>query len=521
MSLRVRKESRSPMIQPRSRQLTTLLLVFAAVVFGLVLAGGFDFTPTGLAAPEPAAVPAPRPGSMPIQALPSFADLAEAVLPAVVSIDAVTIERGRGGRSPRGVDPFEFFFGPRRQRPDGQGPEERGEDPEEFRSDSGGSGFVISADGLIVTNNHVVQGATRLQVHLGDRFYAAEVKGTDPATDIALIKIDAGRDLVHLRLGDSDSLRVGDWVVAIGNPLLLEQTVTVGVVSAKGRQIGINDRSFENFIQTDAAINRGNSGGPLVSLSGEVVGIATAMNWGAENIGFAVPVNTLKVVLPQLREKGRVSRGYLGVTVGEVDHETAEAFGLESQEGALVATVEEGTPSEKAGIEHGDVIVEVDGRKVVRTRDLIDYVSAKGPGAKVTLSIIRDGKRIEKQVDLGERPALEPEEEAETSEGASGIEWLGLEYQDLTPGLRGNHGIPASVDGIFVSDVAASSPLFEEGVRPGDIIAEVNGRPVAGVDAFEDLVKNAPAGSFLRLYLRRFDPRGGRGGAFFAIVRVP
>jgi serine protease Do len=510
------------MSEPRSRQAVTLLLVFAAVAFGMVLAGGFDLTPTGLAAPEPAAVPVPRAGAMPIQALPSFADLAEAVLPAVVSIDAVTIERGRGGRSPRGVDPFEFFFGPRRQRPDGQGgPGEEPEEPEEFRSDSGGSGFVISADGLIVTNNHVVEGATRLRVHLGDRFFPAEVKGTDPATDIALIKIDAGRDLVHLRLGDSDSVRVGDWVVAIGNPLLLEQTVTVGVVSAKGRQIGINDRSFENFIQTDAAINRGNSGGPLVDLAGQVVGIATAMNWGAENIGFAVPVNTLKVVLPQLREKGRVSRGYLGVTVGEIDHETAEAFGLESQEGALVATVEEGTPSEKAGVEHGDIIVAVDGRKVARTRDLIDYVSAKGPGVKVTLSIVRDGQRLEKTVELGERPGLGAAVEDAEEDGAGGIEWLGLEYQELTPTLRGNHGIPASVEGVFVGDVAASSPLFEEGVRPGDVITEVNGRAAEGVEVFERLVEGAPSGSFLRLYVRRFDPRGGRGGAFFAIVRIP
>jgi serine protease Do len=506
------------MTEPRSRLFVILLLVFAAVVFGMVLAGGLDFTPAGVAAPEPAAVPPPGAGALSIQALPSFADLAAAVLPAVVSIDAVTIERGRGGPRPgQPIDPFEFFFGPRRERPDGQD----GDQPREFRSDSGGSGFVISADGLIVTNNHVVSGATRLQVHLGGRVYPAEVKGSDPATDIALIKIDAGNNLVHLRLGDSEALRVGDWVVAIGNPLLLDQTVTVGVVSAKGRQIGINDRSFENFIQTDAAINRGNSGGPLVNLAGQVVGIATAMNWGAENIGFAVPVDTLKVVLPQLREKGRVSRGYLGVRVEDVGYETAQAFGLESQEGVLVAAVDEGTPSEKAGLRHGDVIVGVDDRQVARTRDLIDYVSSQAPGATVTLEIIRDGKRIEKRVELEERPGLDAEAEAEAGEGESGIEWLGLEYQDLTPGLRGNHRIPQGVDGVFVTDVAPSSPLFEEGVRPGDLITEVNAQTVPDVASFEELVEGAPSGAFLRLYVRRFDPRGGRGGAFFAIVRVP
>src|SRR5262249_10534186 len=243
--------------------------------------------------------------------------------PAVVSIQAATIEKGdnnrvphrggRGGRGGNGVDPFEFFFGPR------QRPHSRDRQPEEFRSDAGGSGFVVSPAGLVVTNYHVVEGATEVKGHLNDRDYTAQVKGTDPSTDIALLKIDAGHDLRYVELGDSDAVRVGDWVMVVGNPLNLDKTVTTGVISAKGRSIGItSDAWFENFIQTDAAINFGNPGGPLLGLQGRVIGIATAINYGAENIGFAVPVNTLKQVLPQLEAKGKVSRGYLGIRVGNL-----------------------------------------------------------------------------------------------------------------------------------------------------------------------------------------------------------
>src|SRR6185436_4641940 len=297
------------------------------------------------------------------------------------------------------VDPFEFFFGPRRdQRPNPgrpNSPNSPNEDERDFRSDAGGSGFVISRDGLVVTNYHVIEGATNVKVHLGDRDYPAVVKGTDQATDIALLKIDAGRDLRYLELGDSDIVRVGDWVMVIGNPLNLDKTVTTGVVSAKGRSIGISDASFENFIQTDAAINFGNSGGPLVNLKGEVVGIATAINWGAENIGFAVPVSTLKEVLPQLREKGKVSRGYLGIQVQNLSYNQARAFDLESTDGALVGSVEADTPAGKAGVKHGDIIVGVDDVKVKTTHDLINYVANKGPNSTVNLDVLRNGKHLD------------------------------------------------------------------------------------------------------------------------------
>jgi serine protease Do len=509
----------------RSRKAASLATLFGAVVFGMVLAGGLELTPESHAAPDAAAGavaaaadPVPVAPSL-AAGLPSFADLAERVVPAVVSIEAQTIERGAAGRR-RGQqpNPFDFFFGPRGQpgQP-GQPDAER-----EYRSDSGGSGFVVSADGYVVTNNHVIEGATRVRVRLNERLYDAEVKGVDPATDLALVKVDA-RDLTYLQLGDSDRLRVGDYVMAIGNPLLLDHTVTVGVVSAKGRSIGLSqDTSFENFIQTDAAINRGNSGGPLVNLRGEVIGIATAMNWGAENIGFAVPVNTLKSVLPQLRETGRVQRGYLGINIQNLDFDRAQAFGLDKPEGALVTRVVEGSPAATAGVEHGDVVLAVDGRPVRETRDLIDYVSSQGPGKTVALDLLRDGKRMTRQVKLTEREGTESAELEEGDRRGGGLDWLGLDYQNLTPAMRQSFGLPDSAAGVLVREVAPSSPLYDEGVGPGDVITEVNGREVANAEELETAVSAIRSGGFVRFYVRRFDPRNPDNAAsFFAVVRVP
>ncbi len=511
------------MSNPSKRNLATFLLVLGAVVFGMVLAGGLQLTIPGVAQENMnASLSATRLAAEHTTTLPSFADLAQAVDPAVVSIQSATIEKAserQGGQG--GSDPFEFFFGPRnRQQQPGPGGE-NGQQPE-YRSDSGGSGFVVSPDGLVVTNFHVVEGATSVKVHLGDRDYPATVKGTDKATDIALLKIDTGHPLRYLELGDSESVRVGDWVMVIGNPLNLDKTVTTGVVSAKGRSIGIGDVSFENFIQTDAAINFGNSGGPLVDMQGRVVAIATAINYGAENIGFAVPVNTLKEVLPQLRDKGRVSRGYLGLGVRNLDYTQAQAWGLTETDGALVQTVEDSAPAKEAGIQHGDVILKVDGRKIKTTRDLIGYVSNKGPNATVTLDVWRDGKLIKKDVKLRERPGQNDQEAANTEpEEDGGIEWLGIQYQDLGNNLRGAHGVPDDVDGIVVTSVAPTSPLYDQFVRPGSIISEVNGQPVKGVAEFEKAVKSAKSGSYLRLYTLQFGQQRGQRAANFAVVQVP
>jgi serine protease Do len=536
------------MITTRSRQVSTFLLVLGAVVFGMVLAGGLGMTMPGMTQTTDASLSASRAAESTAQAtargLPSFADLAEAVDPAIVSIQASTIEKAPHGRGRRGlggqgqgIDPFEFFFGPRGRGDRGQGGpggpggpggsdddgiQQQQQQPEDYRSEAGGSGFVISSDGLIVTNNHVIEGASEVKVHLGDRDYTAQVKGADAATDLALLKINAGGALKYLELGDSDRARVGDWVMVVGNPLNLNKTVTTGVISAKGRALGINDISFENFLQTDAAINFGNSGGPLVNLQGRVVGIASAINYGAENIGFAVPVNTLKEILPQLREKGKVSRGYLGINIQNLDWPHAQAFGLASTDGALVGEVVAGTPAAKAGVEHGDIITAVDGRHIKTTRDLIDYVSAKGPHASVTLTLLRNGKTMDRTVNLGERPGLNQQaSNGERQEGNSGINWLGLQYEDISQSVRSSYSLPNNVSGVLVTGVAASSPFYDQAVRPGSIVSEVNGQPVHNVAEFERAVGAAKSKSYLRLYTLRFGRQGQSLPPFFAVVQVP
>ena len=503
-----------------SRRVVTVLLLFGAVVFGMVLAGSLSLTAPGSSDPEPEPAVAaqgltPAPAAPP-GGLPSFADLADRVSPAVVSIAATAFER-RSGRSR--VDPFEFFFGPRRRDRDRE-PEE----DEEFRSDSGGSGFIVSADGYVITNYHVIDDAEAVQVILDGRNFEAEVKGTDPATDLALLKID-GHDLPVLPLGDSDNLRVGDWVMAIGSPQALTNSVTVGVVSAKQRRINISDAtsSFENFIQTDAAINFGNSGGPLVNLRGEVIGINTALSFGSENIGFAVPVNTLKQVLPQLREEGRVRRGYLGIGVNEITPEAADAFGLDSTDGALVMEVRPGLPADKAGLRNGDIIVGADGKAIRSTRELIDYVSGKGPEATVELEVLRRGDRQRMQVKLAERPVDGEEPASEDSDTDPGIDWLGIRYQDLTPGLRSMHGLPEDLEGVWITELSPRSPLYDEGLRAGqviNVITEVNGEPVDGVDTFEQIAAAAPSDARLRIYVRRFF-RGQERPPVYVFPAVP
>src|ERR1700688_3185549 len=539
------------MLTTRSRQVSTFVLVLGAVVFGMVLAGGLGMTMPGMTQTTDASLSASRVAESTAAAtthgLPSFADLAEAVDPAIVSIQASTIEKApRGGsgrlrRSPggqgqgqgQGIDPFEFFFGPRGRGDRGQGgpggPGGSDEDgtpqqlqPEDYRSEAGGSGFVISPDGLIVTNNHVIEGASEVKVHLGDRDYTAQVKGADAATDLALLKINFGSGLKHLELGDSDRARVCDWVMVVANPLNLNKTVTTGVISAKGRALGINDISFENFLQTDAAINFGNSGGPLVNLQGRVVGIASAINYGAENIGFAVPVNTLKEILPQLREKGKVSRGYGRISLQNIDWPHAQAFGLSSTDGALVGEVVSGTPAAKAGVEHGDIITAVDGRHIKTTRDLIDYVSAKGPRASVTLTLLRNGKTLDRTVNLGERPGLNQQaSNEERQDGNSGINWLGLQYEDISQSVRSSYSLPNNVSGVLVTGVAATSPFYDLAVRPGSIISEVNGQPVHNGAEFERAVGGTKSKSYLRLYTLRFGRQGQSLPPFFAVVQVP
>jgi len=485
-------------------------IVVASVLFGMVIAGALNVTPI-VDADRPVAAPAAvTPGDF--QA-PDFATLADRVVPSVVSVYSMEeVDPRDRGRMPR--DPFHFFF---RQRPD-----DGGEDQEPILRRSSGSGFFISADGEILTNNHVVEDATEIRVQLSDDSeYTATVVGTDPATDVALLKIEKpDRVFSHLALGDSEGVRVGQWVMAVGNPLQMENTVTVGVVSAKGRVLGMSEggSSFENFIQTDAAINLGNSGGPLVNLRSEVIGINTAINAAGQNLGFAVPINIAKRIVPQLRERGRVVRGFLGITVQNVDQDTADAFGLDDRNGALVVEVNKGHAAEKGGVRHGDVITSIDGQPVEDTRDLIDTVSAMAPGTEIKLEVIRSGRRVSIDVELEERvregeQVEEPEEGESEDEAAARV---GILVSDLGSRTRQYYQIDPEIDGVVVTRVTQLSPAGREGLLEGDVITEANDRKIENADDLLEAIEAVDEGGYLRLYMYR--PRGGRH--FFAILKL-
>jgi len=502
-------------MKTKQQILLTALMVLGAVVFGMILAGGLNLTEPMLAEETVHSGTTVESDSRSEQArrveghartsIDSFADLAEAVLPAVVTVEVVRFEEAPDVRS------FQDFF---RRDSRGQDPE-----PDEQRMPGAGSGFLISADGWIVTNNHVIDRAEEIRVGIDGRRHSAEVRGRDQETDLALLKIDTNEDLPFLPLGDSDALRVGDWVMAIGNPLSFDASVTVGVVSAKGRSIPIenNRADFANYIQTDAAINLGNSGGPLVTTAGEVVGIATGKAF-AENIGFAVPVDVLQGVLPQLRDAGRVRRGYLGVSIRNLSYREARYFGLEEPNGAQVQDVVDDTPAAKAGVEAGDIILGVDDHAAVNTRGLIDYVASLPPGAEVSLTVLRNAERIELEVELEERPSLVAEEEEEPAEPtrAEGMDWLGLELQPLTARLRERAQLDRRQRGVYVSDVAVRSVFAQEGFRPGFVIAGINNSEINDLDDVEQVTAELETGDLVRI--EAVAPGGQR---FFSVIEVP
>ena len=493
----------------------------AAVVFGVVLAGGLDLGPSvfGSTPPSQAAQPQmvsdgseePRFSDLVAEdanrQIASFADLAEAVLPAVVTVRSTTVEEASGGQ-----DIFRFF-----QR------REEDEEPREFRRQGTGSGFFISADGWLVTNFHVVDGATEVEIRYGEETLEAQVRGADPSTDLAVLKVDAeDGGFPHLPIGDSDGLRVGDWVMAVGSPLGMTSSVTVGVVSGKGRVLGITgDRAFDDFIQTDAAINRGNSGGPLVNTRGEVIGVSTAMNYGAENIGFAVSSKVLTGVLPDLRGEGRVSRGYLGVNIRDVLAEEAKAFRLDEARGALIIGVQ-AKPARDAGLRPGDVIVSVQGRPVADTTELIQNISSRRPGDRIDLGIVRRGEPMSRSVELGDRgdefgatTIIEPEpDEPETTS----LEWLDVEIEPLSSTLRQSLRLEDGIEGVVLRRVGNDSPLSEKGVVDFDIVREVNGEEVSDPSGFLAEVAKVDSGDPLLLFV--YSPRRG-GFQDFVVVERP
>ena len=469
-----------------------LLVGFTSLVIGLGISGSLDWLVPSRAVnlAGDAADVEPRA----FTGLPDFVSLAKRIKPIVVNISTTQVSEGRGPEfgSPFGEDdPFnEFwrrFFG---------GPLPRG--PQRQRSL--GSGFIIDSDGSILTNNHVVENASKIVVKLADdQEYEAKVIGRDPKTDIAIIKIDAKTNLTAANFGDSDELEVGEWVVAIGNPFGLDSTVTSGIVSAKGRHIG--QGPYDNFIQTDASINPGNSGGPLINLRGEVVGINTAIfsrTGGNIGIGFAIPINLVKELLPQLRGKGKVVRGYLGVLIQKVTPDIAESLGMERARGALVANISKGGPAEKAGIKVGDVIIEFDGKEVKDSAELPIIVARTPVEKKVRMKVLRDKKETDLTVVVGELK----DEEIVASVPEKGE--LGLTVQRLTPQMAESLGLER-VEGVAVAAVEPGSAADEAGIRRGDIIIEVDRKAVRNLDDYKKALAGARQGRGVLFLVRRGD----------------
>jgi serine protease Do len=451
----------------------------------------------------------------------SFAELAEEVSPAVVNIRTTKTVQGGPmgglfGMRPRGQE------GPGRQGP-GQAPPdlheffrrffggpEGGRPPQEFKQRALGTGVIVDEEGYVLTNNHVIAGADEILVKLKNgEEYQAEIRGRDKKTDLALIKIKADHDLPYLTLGDSDDLRVGDWVLAVGNPFGLENTVTAGIVSAKQRVIGAGP--YDDFIQTDASINPGNSGGPLIDMEGRVVGINTAIVAQGQGIGFAIPINLAKSVMRQLRDKGRVVRGWLGVYIQPVTPELAEKFGLEGDQGALVADVVNGSPADKAGLKRGDVIVAYNGREVGDTHALPRMVAATPVGEKAEVTVIRGGETKELTVTIGE---LKEDQMAAAEPGEAGPADLGMSVQTLTPELAQQLGVDQT-EGAVITQVEQNSPADEAGLSRGDVILEAAQKEISGAEEFREIAGRVKPGQGLLLLIQR------RGNTLFVVVKRP
>jgi len=428
--------------------------------------------------------------------LPNFSALAKQVQPGVVNIRTVKSTK-------EGGPVFRHFFGnPFGNRDPNRDPFGEGGPGREFKQRSLGSGFIVDRDGFIVTNNHVVENADQIKVRLSDdREFDAKIIGRDNKTDLALIQIEGAKDLSPLKMGDSEKLEVGSWVLAVGSPFGLEQTVTAGIVSAKGRFIGAGP--YDDFIQTDASINPGNSGGPLLNMNGEVIGINTAIVAQGQGIGFAIPVNLAQNIIAQLKERGSVTRGWMGVGIQDLTPELAHYYGLKDQKGVLVTQVFPGDPADKAGIQTKDVIIAVDGKPVGTSRELSSAVAGMAVGKEVPVKILRDGKEQVLKVQLSERKETEQEAKGPTPE----TDELGIRAADLNPETARRFGIDENEKGVLVAGVKPGSKADLSGLQQGDIVKEVNRVPIQSVkemtvefgktkpgDAASFLVKRGTAG---------------------------
>jgi serine protease Do len=493
-----------------SKRFTLITLVLStsiAFMVGIILAGGVSKTPVVSTAPtlEPTREKAKAAAGNGAASLVNFADVAERINGAVVNIEAAS--KGRETARPlRGSD----------DQLDNQ------RDPDAPRQGSG-SGFIVDREGYILTNNHVIEGAERITVTLADgRTFRGEVAGADPAIDVALIKIPGAANLPEAPLGNSDELRAGEWVCAIGNPLGYVHSVTVGVVSFIGRKLF--DQSLDDYIQTDAAINFGNSGGPLINSRGEVVGINSAISSRATSIGFAVPINQAVAILPQLKAKGRVSRGFIGVTLTDVTPSLQRALSLSVSDGAMVQDVTPHSPAERAGLRAYDVIVQVEGRRVLTNQELIRDISARLPGTMARLDVVREGRRHSLSVKLAERPARGEEFDAapgvskpsrpDTRQGDAQSP-LGLAVREMDRGFVGRLEIPETVQGVIVARVDPTGAAHQV-LRRGFVILEVNRKPTPTVAEYQKIVSAARPGDALAIYY--YDPPLGQRSLVTVIV---
>jgi len=465
-----------------------LLLIGVGVILGLVVASDLGWLPFGHAVPE--APSAPKPVVMAPSAAGSdrnFVEVAKAVTPSVVNISTSRVSRlpeGHSGGAPFDDPFFRRFFGDELFR--------RFEAPKDRRERSLGSGVIADAGGYIITNNHVVSKADEIRVLFSDkRSFTAKVVGTDPKTDIAVIKVDA-KDLPTIPWADSDKLQVGEYVLAIGNPFGLNQTVTMGIVSAVGRaNVGIAE--YEDFIQTDAAINPGNSGGALVNARGELVGINTAIfsqSGGYMGIGFAVPSNMVRSVMEQLIKGGKVVRGYLGVSIQELTQDLARQFGVADTKGVLISDVLADSPAKRAKLERGDVIVEFDGRAVENPTQFRNLVAQTPIGKKVHVKFLRGGKERDLDVTIAEQPktmATPESPEDEGGEARSAGAFAGMDVRELTPELARRFNLSREGKGVVVTRIADGSPAGEAGLQAGDLITEINRKPIANLRDFQNV----------------------------------
>jgi len=441
-----------------------------------------------------------------------FAKISDKVGPTVVKVECEKVERQAafGFDQGPGNDFWDKFFGSPSRR------------PAEQKVTVQGTGFFISADGYIITNNHIVENGQKVKVFTasGDEFQA-KIIGSDPRTDVALIKVDT-KNAPFAELGDSGAVKVGEWVLAIGNPLGMEHTVTAGIVSAKGRQlIDLDPGSYQDYIQTDAAINRGNSGGPLVNMKGDVIGINSniltpAMNGGNIGIGFAIPSNMAKKVVAQLKDRGKVIRGYLGINIpGQpIDEDTRKSLNLSSRKGALINSVEPGTPADKAGLKQYDVVIELNGQAIDSGSDLRMRIADAKPGTKVDLKIIRDGK--EKIITA---TVSELEDQGTQASASRSQRDIGLQVTALTPNLARRYGL-STTKGLLVTDVDPTSDAGRKGLQAGDIIREVNRQTVSTEEEWDAIIAKKKTGEALLLLVRR-ESDGGRAQDFIVTIRIP